>query len=177
MAMLLCLLSGGMARAADFDTFVLQYADARAEAGAVHLDISLGLPPDNGIEASLKGGSVLKFTASVAIARARFVLPDKKVFSRDYIWYLRYDNLTRQYMMLEEARAAFRTPDLKEMLDRLLGDIRLVCSLNTEKGAEYRIAVTASLTRESSAKWPEQSLLFMPKDVVKPLKFTEEAAY
>ncbi len=175
--MLLCLLAGGMVQAADFDTFVLQYSSARAEEGAVYLDVSLGLPPDDGIEKSLKGGSVLKFTVSAEVSRERFLLPDKKAFSRDYIWYLRYDNLTRQYMMLEEARAAFRTRDLREMLDRLLGDIRLICAFRTEKGAGYRIGVTVSLTRESSAKWPEQSLLFMPKDVVKPLKFIEEAAY
>lgn len=158
-----------IAFAEDFDSFILNYQSVKPINDSVNVELVLDKPHNSRIEQVLKQGIILKLSIDNEVYQKRMLLPAKLVSQLELIYYLRYDPLTRQYIIMQEAQTIAKNIDADFLLDVIIKHVNIVIPTKLEKGKEYKVLTKVQLLYSTNQPYVKNNLFFNSDKIIQPL--------
>lgn len=154
--------------------FLLNSLSVVTRNGAPRLEAAVTVSDTAPIRANLRDGAALNLSLDLVVELPRLVLPSQTFAESHILYQLRFDPLTREYVLLREAAPALRHTSLEVLLNGVLGDtaIPLVPSTPLTPEDTYRATLTLSLRHAHVPPWLKRALFFWSWDVLAPATFT-----
>ncbi len=154
--------------------FWLHYLAVEKQRDNTLLAVSLGARQAAPLQSALKEGSLLNLTLECALEERRALLPNLSVDQRTLILQLRFDPLTREYLLLRQDEPPLHQRDLTGLLNAALADlsIPLAPPATLEPGREYNVTLTLGVRHADVPPWLRQTLFFWSWDVIAPVSFS-----
>lgn len=154
--------------------FLLNSLSVTTQHGAPRLEAAVTVSDVAPIRANLRDGSALNLSLDVVVELPRLMLPSQILAECHILYQLRFDPLTREYVLLREAAPPLRHSSLESLLNDALGDtvIPFVPSTPLTPDDMYRAALTLSLRHAHVPPWLKKTLFFWSWDVLAPATFT-----
>lgn len=154
--------------------FLLNSLSVATRSGATRLEAAVTVSDTAPIRANLRDGAALNLSLDVIVELPRLMLPAQTLAESHILYQLRFDPLTREYVLLREAAPALRHNSLDALLNGVLGDtvIPFVPSTPLLPDDTYRAALTLSLRHAHVPPWLKRTLFFWSWDVLAPATFT-----
>lgn len=171
---LLCLLWAAPLRAEGGAAFVLNSLSVVFQQGTTRLEAAIAVNDPAPLQANLRDGAALNLHMDVLVERPRMVLPDKTVSQQRLLFQIRFDPLTREYLLLRSAQSPLRQRRLAALLEEVLGDatIPLAPPAMLMPGERYRARLTLAIRHADVPPWLEKALFFWSWDVIAPTTFS-----
>lgn len=154
--------------------FLLNSLSVVAHDGNARLEAAVTISDFSPVRANLRDGAALNLEMGVTVERPRLMLPSKTLIERHILYQIRFDPLTREYVLLREAAPPLRQRKLETLLDDVLGDalIPLAPPAPLLPGETYRAVLNLTMRHAHVPPWLEKALFFWSWDVVTPATFT-----
>ncbi len=163
--------------ASDFDSFILTYQSVQPVNNAINLELVLDKPKDNQIEKVLKKGIILKLSVNNFVYEKRLLLPSKLISQLELVYYLRYDPLTRQYTIMQEAQTIARNIDANFLLDVIIKNISISIPTKLIKNNDYTLTTKIQLSQSSNQPYIKNNLFFNSDNIIQPLEIVYDFKY
>ena len=159
--------------------FLLNSLSVVIQNGSARLEAAVTVSDAAPIRANLRDGAALNLSLDVLVEMPRLVLPSKTVAECHILYQIRFDPLTREYVLLRDAAPPLRHRSLELLLNAVLGDavIPLPPTIPLTPGENYQVALTLSLRHAHVPPWLEKALFFWSWDVLAPATFTLDFQY
>lgn len=159
--------------------FLLNSLSVATRNGTPCLEAAVTVSDTAPIRANLRDGAALNLSLDVVVELPRLVLPSQTLAECHILCQLRFDPLTREYVLLREAAPALRHNSLEVLLNGVLGDtvIPFVPSTPLTPDDTYRAALTLSLRHAHVPPWLKRALFFWSWDVLAPATFILDFQY
>lgn len=171
---LFCLLWPAPLRAEGGAAFVLNSLSVVFQQGITRLEAAIAVNDPASLQANLRDGAALNLHMDVLVEHPRMVLPDKTVSQQRLLFQIRFDPLTREYLLLRRAESPLRQRRLAALLEEVLGDavIPLAPPAMLVPGERYRVRLTLGIRHADVPPWLEKALFFWSWDVIAPTTFS-----
>lgn len=171
---LACLLCPAPLRAEGGVAFVLNSLSVVFQQGLTRLEAAIAVSDPAPLQANLRDGAALNLQMDVLVEHPRMVLPDKTISQQRLLFQIRFDPLTREYILLQQAKPPVRQRRLAALLDGVLGDatIPLAPPAILMPGEQYRVSITLAMRHADVPPWLERTLFFWSWDVIAPTTYT-----
>lgn len=159
--------------------FLLNSLSVVTHDGVARLEAAVAINDFTPIQANLRDGAALNLEMGVVVERPRLVLPSTTMVEHHILYQIRFDPLTREYVLLRDDVLPLRQQKLETLLDGVLGDavILLAPPAALTPGEHYRAVLTLSMRHAHVPPWLEKALFFWSWDVVAPATFTLDFEY
>lgn len=176
---LVALLFPAPVRAGGDAVFLLNSLSVVTHSGTTRLEAAATLSDVAPIQANLRDGAALNLEMDVTVEHPRLLLPSKLVAEQHLLYQIRFDPLTREYVLLRAAGPPMRQRMLETLLNDVLGDAAILVAPPAAlvPGENYRAALTLSMRHAHVPPWLEKALFFWSWDVVPPATFTLDFIY
>lgn len=165
------------AHASDFDSFILNYQSVHPINNAINLELVLDKPTENQIQKVLKKGIILKLSVNNFVYEKRLLLPAKLISQLEIVYYFRYDPLTRQYTVMQEAQTIARNLDANFLLDIIIKHISISIPTKLIKNKEYQLITKIQLNPSSNQPYIKNNLFFNSDNIIQPLEIVYDFKY
>ena len=165
------------ASASDYDTFILNSLRVNPFENVVNVEMVLGVPAKNNVENDLKNGKILKFSIDTTVLQERSILPSKKLCSHLTEYFIRYDALTRQFMVISNAKITIKNTDITYLLQTLIHNLKFEIPIKLAKGKHYYLDMVVSLIQSVDQPWIQKNIFFLSDDIIQPATFKYEFDY
>lgn len=131
------------------------------------------------IKVLLRDGAIINLTCRLIIERLRKVLVNETLADRSEVHQLRYDPLTRDFIMLRPNAPARRDKKLDTLLAATWECLAFNIPLENPllSGETYRVRLDVTLQHAEVPPWLEKALFFWSWDVAPATSFTQEFTY
>ena len=179
MAGLLCLLFPLRLQASGGAAFLLNSLRIIYSEGWSHLEASLSVSDPDQLQASLLDGAALNLEATILLKQPRILLPGRTIHEQHLLFQMRFDPLTREYLLLQHSAPPIRRRSLEHLLEDVLGDasIPLVPMTMLSPGGAYQVNLTLGIRYAEVPPWLEKALFFWSWDIISPATFHLEFIY
>jgi hypothetical protein len=164
----------GPASAQGGATFALHSLSIAGQDGEPRLEASVAVNNMDALRAGLEGGAPVNLEFRLNLEQIRFVLPDRKIDESSQLHQLRFDPLTREYLLLSRGSPPLRQRRLEDLLGPALAD--LVFPLAPPGGLKpdvpYRVNLTIAARYAQVPPWLKRTLFFWSWDVIAPVTFS-----
>ncbi len=165
------------AYASDYDAFILNFLRVNPQNNFINIEMALGAPTKNNVEQQLRNGQILKFIIDIAISHERTLLPAKEISRYSTEYYLRYDPLTRQYMVINEAKPSIRNTDANYLFKTLISNLNFKIPAMLSKNKHYIMNINVSIRQTTNQPWIQKNLFFLSDSIIQPATFKYEFDY
>lgn len=147
--------------------------------GSPRLEAAVAVSDVAPIRANLRDGAALNLSLDVVVELPRLVLPSQTLAECHILYQIRFDPLTREYVLLREATPPQRHSSLESLLNDALGDtvIPLIPATPLAPDESYRASLTLTLRHAHVPPWLKRTLFFWSWDVLAPATFTLDFHY
>lgn len=130
-----------------------------------------GLPA---LQASLREGASFHLDADVQVDLLRSLLPNRAVSTSHDTCLIRFDPLTREYILMRQNALPARHKRLDTLFEEALGDSVHTFPLPPDHahGDQYRASLTLSLRYADVPPWLRKTLFFWSWNIIDPMTFT-----
>lgn len=163
--------------ASDYDAFILNFLRVNPSYNEILVEMVLNVPVENNVENDLKNGKILKFSINITISQERSILPSKRICTHLTEYYLSYEPLTRQFMVLDDTKAFIKNADARYLLQTLINSLKLKIPATLEENKHYYMEINVSLTQSTNQDWVQKNIFFLSGDIIQPATFEYEFDY
>lgn len=130
-----------------------------------------GLPS---LQATLRDGASFHLDTDVQVDLLRSLLPNVSVSTSHATCVIRFDPMTREYLLLRPNALPARHKRLDTLFQEAVGDSVHVFPLPPEnkEGDQYRASLTLSLRYADVPPWLRKTLFFWSWNIIEPITFT-----
>ncbi len=136
--------------------------------GKIQIRFSLDITKTNKLISYLKNGVSLRLKCKVELRREKKLWWDSTVYSRQKMFTLSYNPLTKDFIISSGLSFSERDRDLKSLFDRVWK--KLVINLGTwkrlKKGKKYIFQIALTMERSDIPAWIKKVLFFINWDVI-----------
>lgn len=131
------------------------------------------------IKALLRDGAIINLTCRLVIERLRTLLANETIAEGSEVHQLRYDPLTREFIMLRPGAPARRDKKLDVLLAATWECMAFNMPLENPlvSGETYKVRLDLALQHAEVPPWLEKALFFWSWDVAPATSFTQEFTY
>ncbi len=122
----------------------------------------------------LQEGAALEVVCKVNLLQSRILLTNRNLGESLYHWQLRFDPLTRDYLLIKDGQA-LRHNDLHTLLSSFLEDMVLPLPAEHEpEPGQYLARLELSLIQSNVPAWLKKTLFFWSWNVAAPEVFEQD---
>ncbi len=167
-----------VAIAADYDAFIMNFLRVSPGHDKLVVQAALDVPKDlSFFKESLKKGSILQFSIEAELNQNRKFLHSKEVANYHKAFYIQYDPLTKQYVILDEHKPIIINHDPVYLLNTFVQNIQFEMNVELEKERDYELIIDVAILQINGKPWAEKNLFFVSKEIIQPASFYYEFTY
>ena len=163
--------------ASSYDAFILNFLRVNPSDNMIQIEMALDVPAENNIENNLKSGQVLKFVIAVNVSKERNLLPSKTISEHIIEYYLRYDPLTRQFMVINDEKPSIQNTDAHYLLETFIKNFKFQITTQLKKNERYNIDIDVNLSQSANQPWVQKNVFFLADDIIQPATFEYDFDY
>lgn len=172
-----CILFAFPVLAKNYDAFILNFLRVNPMPEMVAVHMVLAIPSKHTMEQNLQKGSILKFTILANLKKNRVILPAKNIQSKEISYYIKYDPLTRQYVILLEDKINLRGTDINHLFNTLIENITIEIPAKLIPESTYVLVLEVSIEHHTTASWMQKNLFLFLDTIIEPAIFEYEFDY
>lgn len=145
----------------------------------VLVECGISVSDSRTIKALLRDGAIISLTCRLVIERLRTLLANETLAEGAEVHQLRYDPLTREFIMLRPNAPARRDKKLDVLLAATWECMAFNMPLEHPliSGETYRVRLDVTLQHAEVPPWLEKALFFWSWDIAPATSFTQEFTY
>lgn len=175
---LLFILFSFNAYASDYDAFILNSLRVTPLSNDVQVEMTLDVPVKNNIESELKNGKILKFLIDTTITQKQKIFFTKTISHYITEYYIHYDPLTLQFMVIDNTKTVIKNKNLTYLLDTFIHNLQFRIPVTLKNNKHYDMNISVSLTQDAKQPWIQENLFFLSSDdTIQPATFKYEFDY
>lgn len=137
----------------------------------IKVHYSLHVLPVAALADLLRDGAHLALEEQVSVVRLRSLMPNSTVLDARFVWYLRHDPLTRQFILTQDNGQSSRNAQLAPLLAQTWKERSHLFPLERplEEDSTFRLVLSYTFKHTEVPPWLEKSLFFWSWGVSEPL--------
>ncbi len=141
--------------------FHLSASGISIENKSVNVELYLTIARMDEVEKILKSGASIEISCNTNLLRKNPIFYDTSIEYQDITWFLRYDALTREFLLSYNDSLVQRNRDLKKLVDSIFFPLSLdLAHADLEARTAYTIDVELNLRQAKIPAWIEKTLFF-----------------
>ncbi len=163
---------------ADYDAFIMNFLRVNPKEDSVAVQITLDVPADLAFFSErLKKGDTLEFSIEARLKQGRIIMHDKQVGAYQKSYYIQYDPLTKQYLILDNAKPILINVNATYLLRTFVQNLQFEIGVELIKDKQYELIIDVQLYQSTDKPWKEKNLFFVSKEIIQPATFNYNFDY